>query len=584
MRQMPTARCPAVRGTVLALLTLCSLAAAPAAQGQATASNFAFGQLDWYDESGTLTISNSSWGFVSFDLAGDAAQIYYLNVVAEAGSAEAWIVQNLPIFPQTINEPVTSEGADFDITLLGLSDGTDLSSLQYRFSVTPVVLALPLVGPMVGAVVADRVRLAFGTELGVGVPLVAANIGAPVGVRVRQGVTDVIQHRDVQGVQEDNSFCLYGSFARSIDWLNRTYKLGSNKTAQQIYDDIVKAAVPIGAGSYAKNVAKKDSILKRLDGTSATKILDLKNAIGPVSGVAEETGKDLLEWLRRELPTEDVELQYVGANVNHIVTLTGLYKSGDTTYVKYRDDEHQGDNTKGDAAEKHASLIKDANGDYVFRRKEGGAFGTVRVAISESVQLCRLIEPLGAPGNKGIRVRFRSSAKIQSVRVVNSKNAECKQRGTGTALPLQFNCTGAGATALDSVDVDCRRVDNSRPATILLEMTDCAGSKVRCDPVLATLSADVPEATGLDQSFPNPFTTTTTIPFRVAEAGRVTLTVYDLMGRAVITLVDADLPGGSYRVLWEGENAQGTPLAAGTYVYRLTTSTGSFAGTLTRVQ
>jgi len=51
--------------------------------------------------------------------------------------------------------------------------------------------------------------------------------------------------------------------------------------------------------------------------------------------------------------------------------------------VKYRDDEHQGDNSKGDAAEKDAELVL-TGGKYHFNRNDGFVDGEVKVVIAES--------------------------------------------------------------------------------------------------------------------------------------------------------------------------------------------------------
>jgi len=75
---------------------------------------------------------------------------------------------------------------------------------------------------------------------------------------------------------------------------------------------------------------------------------------------------------------------------------------------------------------------------------------------------------------------------------------------------------------------------------------------------------ELPAAFALLQNYPNPFNPATTLAFRVPTAGRVVLTVYDLLGREVRTLVDDRLAPGTYRVQY---NAGG--LASGVYFARL---------------
>ena len=71
------------------------------------------------------------------------------------------------------------------------------------------------------------------------------------------------------------------------------------------------------------------------------------------------------------------------------------------------------------------------------------------------------------------------------------------------------------------------------------------------------------------QNYPNPFRTSTTITYEVEQPGPVRVTVYDALGRKVKTLVDAQQPVGSHHVTWDGRDAGGQAVAAGTYFYRL---------------
>jgi cyclomaltodextrinase / maltogenic alpha-amylase / neopullulanase len=78
---------------------------------------------------------------------------------------------------------------------------------------------------------------------------------------------------------------------------------------------------------------------------------------------------------------------------------------------------------------------------------------------------------------------------------------------------------------------------------------------------------------GLAQNYPNPFNPSTTIGYTLASAGKVTLKVYDLLGREVAVLANSFMPAGAYHVQW---NAAGMP--SGMYVYALT------AGSYTNVK
>ncbi|MBM2839654.1 MAG: BNR/Asp-box repeat protein [Bacteroidetes bacterium] len=73
----------------------------------------------------------------------------------------------------------------------------------------------------------------------------------------------------------------------------------------------------------------------------------------------------------------------------------------------------------------------------------------------------------------------------------------------------------------------------------------------------------------LAQNFPNPFNPSTTITYNVSERVEVNLTIFDVTGKAVCTLVNEELPSGKHSVTWNGRNASGDAVSSGTYYYRL---------------
>jgi len=79
----------------------------------------------------------------------------------------------------------------------------------------------------------------------------------------------------------------------------------------------------------------------------------------------------------------------------------------------------------------------------------------------------------------------------------------------------------------------------------------------------------LPAAFALSRAYPNPFNPTTKIDFAVPINCKVNLSIFDLAGRLVRTLVAADLNAGHHSVIWNGKNDQGRQTASGTYYYRL---------------
>lgn len=92
-----------------------------------------------------------------------------------------------------------------------------------------------------------------------------------------------------------------------------------------------------------------------------------------------------------------------------------------------------------------------------------------------------------------------------------------------------------------------------------------------------TKIADVPTTTGLGAAYPNPFTSSMAVEYRLDEAKQVTVAVYDMLGRRVRTLTDGRVQPGLHTVTWNGENADGIPASSGVYVVRM--QAGSFVGT-----
>ncbi len=75
-------------------------------------------------------------------------------------------------------------------------------------------------------------------------------------------------------------------------------------------------------------------------------------------------------------------------------------------------------------------------------------------------------------------------------------------------------------------------------------------------------SAPQPSDFTLEQNYPNPFNAGTEIRYVLAETARMSLKIFDLLGREIATLVDGVQPAGSYRV-----SVNGNQLASGTYFY-----------------
>jgi len=76
------------------------------------------------------------------------------------------------------------------------------------------------------------------------------------------------------------------------------------------------------------------------------------------------------------------------------------------------------------------------------------------------------------------------------------------------------------------------------------------------------------------QNRPNPFNPHTSISYSLPKPGRVTITVYDVRGAHVATLVNAELSAGEQIVEWHGVDDRGIPVPSGIYFAQLDTDQG----------
>lgn len=116
------------------------------------------------------------------------------------------------------------------------------------------------------------------------------------------------------------------------------------------------------------------------------------------------------------------------------------------------------------------------------------------------------------------------------------------------------------------------------------------------DQPFMVLNTSVPINTGtglphdfaLQQNFPNPFSGAsgahTTISYAIPVAEKVQLTIYNLLGQHVRTLVDQQHLAGNYQIIWDGRDEKGNVTAAGVYIYQLRTPNRLFTRRMMKLE
>jgi len=87
--------------------------------------------------------------------------------------------------------------------------------------------------------------------------------------------------------------------------------------------------------------------------------------------------------------------------------------------------------------------------------------------------------------------------------------------------------------------------------------------------VLSIDSIQIPEVFALHQNYPNPFNPMTRISYDLPEDANISISIYDLMGRVVKTMVNTTQEAGYKSVFWNATNDYGKPVSAGVYLYQI---------------
>ena len=121
----------------------------------------------------------------------------------------------------------------------------------------------------------------------------------------------------------------------------------------------------------------------------------------------------------------------------------------------------------------------------------------------------------------------------------------------------------------------------SEPGSDSLKLTnfadDIAGAATKPGTISYTVvsvqqNESVPSEFSLMQNYPNPFNPTTTIRYELPVSSYVVLTVYNILGQEIRTLVNAEQTAGVKTVVWDAADAFGRPAVSGIYFYKIEAS------------
>jgi hypothetical protein len=79
----------------------------------------------------------------------------------------------------------------------------------------------------------------------------------------------------------------------------------------------------------------------------------------------------------------------------------------------------------------------------------------------------------------------------------------------------------------------------------------------------------LPKEFELSQNYPNPFNPTTVIDYALPTKADVNISIYNILGQRITTLVSGEKPAGYHSTVWNGTTADGSPAASGIYFYKI---------------
>ncbi len=194
------------------------------------------------------------------------------------------------------------------------------------------------------------------------------------------------------------------------------------------------------------------------------------------------------------------------------------------------------------------------------------------------------IHLVGTASNRaaiGARVRVKATLGGQAVwqlREVSSQNSFNGHNSLVVHVGL------AEATVVDSLRIEWPSGQVDVHTEVAVDQFLVVTEGQTASPVAADDAPVLPDVFVLSQTYPNPFTEATTIAYQLSARSPVTITVYDLLGRRVRTLVDEHQGPGARVVVWDGRHEAGGVVSPGVYLVRLQTAGGSASRRIVRVR
>jgi hypothetical protein len=148
--------------------------------------------------------------------------------------------------------------------------------------------------------------------------------------------------------------------------------------------------------------------------------------------------------------------------------------------------------------------------------------------------------------------------------------------GEGPVANLVFT---VNSPSVSSVTLEAIKMQNPNHSMLFLyrdaqiDKTIIRKDEPQFDRVTVAFSSvagsNLPTEYALEQNYPNPFNPSTNIAFALPKAGKVEVSVYNVLGQEVKTLISEELTAGNHTIVWDGRNGSGSAVSSGIYFYRI---------------
>ena len=211
-----------------------------------------------------------------------------------------------------------------------------------------------------------------------------------------------------------------------------------------------------------------------------------------------------------------------------------------------------------------SALAKDASGDSeeVTEISVMGEFDRIVAGVELDVEFdpdeVIMLDPVLSSLTSGLQFFASVKEGTQKIGIVDLSGKNFLPPGEGTLATLRVqgdDLSSIRITKATLVDLDSRPLGLELLGELNLEVAKGSDSR--------------PQHFSLSQNCPNPFNPQTSIKYALPQDARVRLTIYNVLGQKVATLVDEHQSAGYQTVSWDGKDAKGDGVSSGVYFYRL---------------